>query len=80
MADVTLAYESVAFERLNAVKKSNYQAFLRSLLGEWYWAARRVCAAPTQRDDKEPVGKALIAAGAQAVDGVSSSTFTFPLE
>jgi hypothetical protein len=37
--------------------------------------SRRVHAVPAQRDDKEPVGKALIAAGAKAVDGVSSSIF-----
>ena len=36
LADATLADEGVAFERLNAVKKSNYQAFLRRMLGEWY--------------------------------------------
>ena len=40
----------------------------------------RVRVAPAQRDVDDSVRSAPIAAGAQAVDGVSSSTFAFPLE
>jgi hypothetical protein len=69
-----------AFDKLNAVKKSDYMAFLKRRLGEWYRGAPKgLGPAPARR---EPVDEPAPSEGAPdaEVDGVSRSEFTFALD
>ena len=68
-----------AFDRLNAVKKADYMDFLKRKLGEWYRAAPKgLRPAPAPEVDEPDLPRAG-GDGAQAEDGVSTATFTFPL-
>ena len=74
------AVAAEAFDRLNAVKKAQYMDFLKRKLGEWYRAAPKgLRPAPAPEVDEPDLPRAG-GDGAQAEDGVSTATFTFPLD
>ena len=69
------------FDKLNAVKKSPYMAFMKRKLGEWYRAAPKG-PAPARRepdDESERLAPSAGAAGAPE-DGASTSAFTLALD
>ena len=73
------AVAAEAFDRLNAVKKADYMDFLKRKLGEWYRAAPKgLRPAPAPEVDESDLPRAG-GDGAQAENGVSTATFTFPL-
>ena len=72
-----------AFDKLNAVKKSDYMAFLKRKLREWYRAAPKGPGpGPARREPDDESDQPAPKAGAVGTpeDGVSSSTFTFALD